>query len=426
MSFRKIQILIATLALAVAFVSTAAFAGEPAVKLNVNGQAAVLSAPLMLENGQTKISLGDFAKILHLSSKIDENTGTINLSNDRYKVNITLGDYAANANGTFILLNSMPNVTTNDVIYLPLSQLAKNAGAIVTFNADTKTVDMQVPKTLVKIFHAGSVAASLDSLTKEYMKIHPDTKFVLESSGSIDAVKKITAMGQTADLVISADYATIQNYMFPAAADWNLNFAGNRMVLMYTDKSKLADQIKADNWYKLLSSPGAVKIGNSDPNLDPGGYRCLMTMKLAEKFYTSPGLYNKLVSNTAITVNKTYDDLKTGNIDYIIGYESSAKQNGFKTIELPKEVNLDMNGPADYYKNAVVKSDGKEIAATPIQYGLTIPKNAINPAAAVEFIKLIDSDAGRQIIETDGLQTIHPMKANDKTKLPEALRSLAK
>ena len=424
MLFRKIHIIIATLALAVAFVPTAAFAGEPAVQLNVNGQPAALTAPLILDNGQTKIALSDFAKILNLTSKIDASTGNIALTNDKYKVNITLGDYAANANGTFVLLNSMPSVE-NDVVYVPLSQLASNAGAIITFNADTKTIDMQVPKNLVKIFHAGSVATSLGTLTQEYTKSHPDTKFVLESSGSVDAVKKVTAMGKTADIIISADYATIQNYMFPATADWNLNFAGNRMVLMYTDKSKLADKLTADNWYTLLSSPGAVKIGNTDPNLDPGGYRCLMTMKLAEKFYNTPGLYDKLVSNTAITVNKPYDDLTAGNIDYIIGYESSAKQNGFKTIDLPKEINLDMNGPADYYKTVTVKSDGKDIAAAPIQYGLTIPKNAVNPDVAIDFIKLLDSDAGRQIIEKDGLQTIHPLKTNDKTKLPDALQALA-
>ena len=40
-----------------------------------------------------------------------------------------------------------------------------------------------------------------------------------------------------------------------------------------------------------------VEWGHSDPNLDPCGYRSLMVLQLAEKFYNKPGLNEKLIAN---------------------------------------------------------------------------------------------------------------------------------
>jgi molybdate/tungstate transport system substrate-binding protein len=76
---------------------------------------------------------------------------------------------------------------------------------------------------------------------------------------------------------------------------WNIRFATNQLVLCYTDKSRFAKEINADNWRKILSRKGVI-WGHSDPNLDPCGYRSLMVLQLAEKFYKQPGLYDRLIA----------------------------------------------------------------------------------------------------------------------------------
>jgi ABC-type molybdate transport system substrate-binding protein len=84
--------------------------------------------------------------------------------------------------------------------------------------------------------------------------------------------------------------------LIPAYADWNIRFAANQMALCYTDKSRHASEISAENWYEVLQKKDVV-WGHSDPNLDPCGYRSLMVLQLAEKHYGIPGLNDKLLAN---------------------------------------------------------------------------------------------------------------------------------
>lgn len=63
-------------------------------------------------------------------------------------------------------------------------------------------------------------------------------------------------------------------------------------ALCFTEKSKYAKEINADNWYPVLQRNG-VTYGRSDPDLDPCGYRTLMVWQLAEKHYNMPGLFDK-------------------------------------------------------------------------------------------------------------------------------------
>jgi molybdate/tungstate transport system substrate-binding protein len=88
----------------------------------------------------------------------------------------------------------------------------------------------------------------------------------------------------------------IDKTLIPGHADWNIRFATNQLVLCYTDKSRFADEINADNWTDILQKKEVV-WGHSDPNLDPCGYRSLMVLQLAEKYTNQPGLYDRLIAN---------------------------------------------------------------------------------------------------------------------------------
>src|SRR5450432_634358 len=128
----------------------------------------------------------------------------------------------------------------------------------------------------------------------------------------------------------------------PGQTSWYARFARNRMVLMYTPKSKLASTIDSLTWYKVLETKG-VQTGRSDPALDPNGYRSLIVMRLAEQYYKQPGLADRLVANSAAHVVRPKEVdlmglLQAGEIDYAWSYESIAQAAKLPYVTLPRAI----------------------------------------------------------------------------------------
>ncbi len=186
----------------------------------------------------------------------------------------------------------------------------------------------------------------------------------------------------------SADYTVIDKLLIPKHAAWNIRFAQNQLVLCYTDKSKFAGSINPNNWYEILQRKGVV-WGHSDPNLDPGGYRALMVLQLAELHYKKPGLYDKLLANRpkenirpkSVELGSL---LQTGNMDYAWEYLSVAVQHGLKYVVLPDQINLGNYKYDKFYEKAVVKIAGNkpgtflDMKGGSVTYGVTMVKDAQN------------------------------------------------
>lgn len=283
------------------------------------------------------------------------------------------------------------------------------------------------------VLHAGSLTIPFEAIEKEFEKLHPGVDVVREGGGSNAMARKITDLGQKADIMASADYTVIDELLIPKYAKWNALFAKNSIVIMYNDRSKYADEINSDNWYKILLREG-VSYGHSDPNQDPCGYRTLLTWQLAEDYYKEPGLYEKLKANCPEkNVRPKSVDLiallESGHLDYIFEYKSVALQHKAKFVELPDEINLSSLKHADYYKKAKVEITGKKpgetmtIVGKPIAYGVTMTTVGENPEAAIEFLKfLFDREQGLRILEENGQPVIYPVEVKGKEYLPQELK----
>ncbi len=288
------------------------------------------------------------------------------------------------------------------------------AGCISSSSSSTNS------KTDLIIFHAGSLSIPFEEYGKMYEKEHPNVKVQREVSGSIVCVRKITDLHRKADVLALADYSLIPSMMMPKYADWYLMIARNELVIAYTNKSKYSNEINSSNWYKILSKPD-VKIGFSNPNDDPCGYRSQMVMQLAEIYYHNSSIYDNLVLKNigGIKVkekNGTYDiiipknidkintnkifmrsketdllaPLESGAYDYMFIYKSVANQHHLKYIELPEEINLGNYSYANYYKKVeVTTGDGKTKVGKPIVYGITVPKNAEHQKYGIEFVEMV-------------------------------------
>ena len=274
------------------------------------------------------------------------------------------------------------------------------------------------PKKEIVIFCAGSLYKPLLKVAELFEKEY-GVSVKLEPSGSVLAVRKVTDLGKRADVVAVADYSLIPKYMFPKYAKWVLVFATNKLVLAYTDNSKMKDLVQKD-WIKVIMADG-VRVGISNPNLDPCGYRSVGALALKAyldnnsdefifqryvkgiraEFGKNITVYVKtnLIpdTNKVIIRDKSVDLislLEAGELDYAFEYLSVAKQHDLRYIVLPNEVNLGDPRYKDLYSKVVViinygTEAQRAIRLKPILYGLTIPTNAPHPELAKEFVNFL-------------------------------------
>jgi len=288
----------------------------------------------------------------------------------------------------------------------------------------------------ITIFHAGSLKVPVQKMADAFKAANPKVYFKLEGAGSIECAKKVTEQHRPAELVMSADYTVIDELMIPDWATWNIWFARNDMVIVYTDQSKYASEITADNWYEVLMRPD-VTFGHSDPNVDPAGYRSLMVWQLAEKHYKVADLYQGLKGavkpeNIKPKAEELVALVKAGEMDYAWEYRSVAVQNKLKFLELPAEINLGDPALADFYAQAEVEIPGSEggqtvkINGKPIVYGLTVPKTAERPELGIAFAAFAIGPEGQSIMEAAGQPPIVPAAVRDVTTVPAELQPLVK
>jgi molybdate/tungstate transport system substrate-binding protein len=285
------------------------------------------------------------------------------------------------------------------------------------------------------IFHAGSLAVPFKQICEEFNKSHPNVKIIREAAGSRVCARKITDLHRPCDVLVSADYTVIDTLLIPQHADWNIKFAANEMVIAFRKDSHAAGQINKNNWHEILLQKD-IAFGRSDPNADPCGYRAVLTIKLAEKFYKRPGLTDRMLAKDRRYIRPKEVDLlallETGELDYMFIYRSVAEQHKLRYIMLPDEINLKKTELGDLYRTASVSITGNTPgtfitkSGEPIVYGVTIPKNAPNHELALVFVNyLLDADKGGAIIERNGQTSVVPSPTDTFDSLPECLKTFA-
>ena len=314
-------------------------------------------------------------------------------------------------------------------------------------------------KTVLTIYAADSLGQSMNATAKQFEAQHPNVTVQIQYGGSSALISQITQLNKSVDIMASADYGLIDSKLIPKYASWNLQYARNELVIAYTNKSKFSGQINGQNWYQIFSKSN-VTYGFSDPNSDPAGYRALMMMQLANSYYNNNNIFSSLVeNNTAITskangtgyiisapgninpsskvtIRPAATDLmpllQSGSLDYVIIYKSVAQQQNVSFVELPNELSLtNTTYTSDYKKISLTQNSGtnesKTIGLTPIVYGITVLNNAPQSQLAQEFVQLVLSSTGTQILSNSHQEPITPAIAtNDSTNIPDLLKQYIK
>lgn len=233
------------------------------------------------------------------------------------------------------------------------------------------------PPPPITVFAAASLAKPLRALTTSFERATRVASLV-ELGGSIEHARKLTDLSRIPDVLVLADDEVLAALM-PAHLDWYVRFATNRVVVAYGPRSRHADSIDADNWWRLLARAD-VAVGRADPATAPAGRQALAVLQRAAAHYGHPTLSADILRRSPAQLLRPNATelaalLETGEVDYILEYESVARQYGFRTVDLPTEV------------------------ALPILYGVSVPRHAANPAAGVRFVEAMLSGDGRDALQ---------------------------
>ncbi len=322
-------------------------------------------------------------------------------------------------------------------------------------------------KTL-SLVDADSLIIPFAHLAQAYHRAHPGVQVETETHGSIQTIRQVTDLGRSFDVLTSADPYLVTLMMEDArhpTAGWYAVFATNRMVLAWSPHSRFAALFRSGDWVKAITTPG-VQLGLADPRFDATGYRALMVLALAQRYYNDDHLFADVTvgrfsppitltserdgrevidvpelleaaSGTGLVLRDTAIELETlleaGDIDCTFEYESVARQHHMPFVSLPAAVDLGSQRYATEYAKVAVATPFQRFASVkplfvgaPIAYAVTIPSTARNTAESERFIAFLLGPQGRAILAADDQPSVTPALVDHYAALPASLRALCR
>ena len=261
----------------------------------------------------------------------------------------------------------------------------------------------------VNVLYAGSLVNLMEHGMGPAFDAASGDRMLGFAGGSKQLAREITGKLREADVFVSANPRVNGRLMGPAHGawvSWYISFAQSPLVIGYNPASRFAADFKTEPWYRVLLEPG-VRIGRTDPQLDPKGALTLQLMRRAAVLYKMPDLARRVLGKPdnpaqVLPEESLIGRLQTGLIDVGFFYSTETTAAAIPAIELPE-------------------------AITPqAVYTITIVRGAPHPRAAERFVEFMLGAAGRRILERYGLNVRKPALAGDAAAAPPRIRSLLK
>jgi molybdate/tungstate transport system substrate-binding protein len=226
------------------------------------------------------------------------------------------------------------------------------------------------------------------------------------AGGSNGLANQIKGQLRRGDVFISAN-PKVNDDLTGAAngawVSWYVTFAESPLVIGYNPSSRFAADLKSKPWYEVLQETG-IKIGRTDPKLDPKGALTVQLLDRAEQVYKLPGIARKVLGAPENPEQVRPEEnligrLQSGQIDVGFFYSTETADLKIPAIPLPAE------------------------AALSAHYTVTVLRNAASPAGAIRFVDFLLGRQGRAVMEEHGLNTVKPSVTGDASKIPAQIRS---
>lgn len=240
------------------------------------------------------------------------------------------------------------------------------------------------PKPPIAVYAAASLARPLAILADSF-RAASNVPVRAEFGGSLELSRRITDLGATPDVILLADDEVIAALM-PAHVEWYVRFATSRLVVAYTGRSPGADSMTTESWPRVLTRAG-VSIGRADSAIAPAGRHALRVLRRASDYYSDQGLSARLLERSTVryvrpNATELAALLEAGEVDFILEYESVARQYGFRYVPLPADL------------------------APAVLYGAAIPRAAPRTGDATAFVAFLLGDRGTRLLRAANVEAM--------------------
>jgi molybdate/tungstate transport system substrate-binding protein len=259
----------------------------------------------------------------------------------------------------------------------------------------------------VSVVYAGSLVNLMEHGIGPAFDTASGDTFQGVAGGSNQVANEIKSKLRQGDIFVSANPKVNDGLMGVANGDWvrwYITFAQSPVVIGYSPSSKFGADFKSKPWYQVLQEPG-IRIGRTDPKLDPKGALTVKLMDAAETFYQTPGLAQRVLGapenpEQVLPEETLIGRLQSGQVDVGFFYSPETADAKIPAVTLPPEI------------------------APKAVYTVAILHGAPNPDAANKFVAFFLGQEGTKIMKEHGLDVQKLSLFGDTNGAPKDVKAL--
>ncbi|HEY2131499.1 MAG TPA: extracellular solute-binding protein [Acetobacteraceae bacterium] len=259
----------------------------------------------------------------------------------------------------------------------------------------------------VNVLYAGSLVNLMEHGVGPAFAKADRGRFQGYAGGSNKVASEIKGKLRRGDVFVSASPNVNDMLIGVANGDWvswYITFAQSPLVIGYNPSSKFAAALKTKPWYEVMQESG-IRIGRTDPKLDPKGQLTVALLAHAEQVTGQAGLAQQVLGDPenpaqVLPEENLVGRLQSGQLDAGFFYSTETADLKIPAITLPATMALSAH------------------------YTASLLNNAPNAAGGAQFLAFLLGPQGQRIMRQHGLDVIKPVVTGDATKVPAAIRSM--
>lgn len=259
----------------------------------------------------------------------------------------------------------------------------------------------------VRVLYAGSLVQVMERSIGPAFEKASGLAFSGYGAGSNKLANELKGKLRRGDVFISATPKV--NVSLGGAANgnlvsWYVNFGESPLLLGYNANSRFAASLKTERWDKVLLQPG-IRIGRTDPKLDPKGAFTLEAVTRAASLYRQPDLVQRMLGTPGnpkqvLPEETLMGRLQSGQLDVGFFYSTETAQLHVPTVKLPDEL------------------------AVKASYTVTILNDAPNKEGAMRFVTFLLGPKARALLRDAGIDVIVPSVGGERTQVPARVQAM--
>ncbi|PLZ04121.1 ABC transporter substrate-binding protein [Burkholderia sp. WAC0059] len=259
----------------------------------------------------------------------------------------------------------------------------------------------------VNVLYAGSLVNLMERSVGPAFEKETGLHFRGYAAGSNKIANEIKGKLRRGDVFISASPKVNTSLMGADNGDhvtWYVTFAQSPLMIGYNPKSRFAADLRTKRWDQVLAEPG-IRIGRTDPKLDPKGAFTVEMVTKAAALYHEPDLVEKVLGAPENPEQVLPEETLVGRL------QSGQLDAGFFYSTETSDLKIPAIKPAPELK---VQAD----------YTLTILNDAPNASGAARFVDFLLSAEGRRLLAEHGVDVVQPTVSGNEQAIPSPVQAV--